>query len=151
MFARKEIELIVIDDTNSAKKNPSIFNDEIINEPKATFIRRISAASNAIQTIDNEIIMKQIISLSIVLIAFDTAEMRRMNRAYILYLKNIYQQYYWLERAPWMLGVFLIGENPCCSASASSSSSLLSSSALSALSSSSPLSPLSSVPLSPLN
>ena len=42
----------------------------------ARFIRRISAASNAIQTKDNEAN-----NLIIVSIAFDTAEMRRMNRA----------------------------------------------------------------------
>ena len=44
-----------------------------------TFIRRISAVSNAIQTIDNEA-NHLIIFVSI---AFDTAEMRRMNRDYI--------------------------------------------------------------------
>ena len=43
---------------------------------EARFIRRISAVSNAIQRNDNE----QIISLSIVSVAFDTAEMRRINR-----------------------------------------------------------------------
>ena len=42
--------------------------------------RFISAVSNAIQTFKQKI-MKQIISLSIVPIAFDKAEMRRMNRA----------------------------------------------------------------------
>jgi hypothetical protein len=44
---------------------------------KDCFIRRISVASNAIQTIDNEVI----ISLSIVLIAFDATKIRRIKRA----------------------------------------------------------------------
>ena len=42
--------------------------------------RFISAVSNAIQTFKQKI-MKQIISLSIVPIVFDKAEMRRLNRA----------------------------------------------------------------------
>ena len=46
--------------------------------PMTTFIRRISAVSNAIQTIDNEAnhLIRQ----------FDTAEMRRINRAFEVYM-----------------------------------------------------------------
>ena len=44
---------------------------------KARFIRRISVASNAIQTIDNEIAYLIIYCL----IAFDVTEIRRMKRA----------------------------------------------------------------------
>ncbi len=44
---------------------------------KARFIRRISVASNAIQTIDNEIAYLIINCL----IAFDATEIRRMKRA----------------------------------------------------------------------
>ena len=72
----------------------------------ARFIRRISAVSNAIETMDNEMICLIIFCLN----AFDTAEMRRMNRAFVSFAEIFF--YYFSSNT---LQLFALENLPCAS------------------------------------